>query len=137
LDIPEHLPGSKFSNPVKRGPSIHAGSLQPIPHHHVRCHNDHSDHVPVEFCEFRTGSVSRIHSAGKASSDQVRIRREHLLQIRNNSHLIDQEVRAREVIEIDRRLAEIESETVDELGNELFLERLESRQNLPADNPSP
>lgn len=89
------------------------------------------------FGEFRTGSVSRIHSAGKASSDEVRIRREHLLRIRNNSHVIDQEVRDREVIEIDRRLAEIESETVDELGDELFVERLESRQNLPADNRLP
>jgi hypothetical protein len=54
----------------------------------------------------------------------IRERAAHLRKLRNNIHVTDPVVRAREVAEIDRQLNEIGAEVIQERGDEMTIERV-------------
>jgi hypothetical protein len=89
------------------------------------------------FIDTRFGAGGRIHGARSRESEFLRKRRDIFNRMRNNSHVIDPEVRAREIIRIERQLAEIESETVEEIGEEVLVERGEYRPAPAAVTHSP
>lgn len=54
----------------------------------------------------------------------IKERTEHLRKLRNNVHVTDPEVRAREIAELDRQLNEVGREFIQEFGDDMTIERI-------------